>query len=187
MGLLNRDGKTRKERKEEKRQLKADRKEREDYFKNHHDFAVKAGGDLVYFNDTDKKIYFKRNFVTQIKEEFLQDYSNLANYRENIMTGEGKKKHGITRAVVGGAVAGGAGAIVGAGTAKRKPDVVKRMSLTILFKDNSFREVTFLDSDTKTDSMIYQASYNKLAQLETKLDSILAAQEQEAAEQRSNT
>lgn len=66
-------------------------------------------------------------------------------------------KGGIGRAIVGGVLAGGVGAIVGAGT-RGSSDVVKNLALRIITNDisNSMVMITLIKSDTKRDSAFYK-------------------------------
>jgi len=66
-------------------------------------------------------------------------------------------KGGIGRAIVGGVLAGGVGAIVGAGT-RGSSDVVKNLAIRIITNDisNSMVMITLIKSDTKRDSAFYK-------------------------------
>ena len=66
-------------------------------------------------------------------------------------------KGGIGRAIVGGVLAGGVGAIVGTGT-RGSSDVVKNLAIRIITNDisNSLVMITLINSDTKRDSAFYK-------------------------------
>lgn len=66
-------------------------------------------------------------------------------------------KGGIGRAIVGGVLAGGVGAIVGAGT-RGSSNVVKNLAIRIITNDisNSLVMITLINSDTKRDSDVYK-------------------------------
>ena len=61
-----------------------------------------------------------------------------------MMIGKITKHHGITRAVVGGALAGGVGAIVGATTGGKRNDFIDHLGLIITLKDGSNFEIVFI-------------------------------------------
>ena len=90
----------------------------------------------------------------------LFDFSDIKSFDVNVdnhveTTTTSKKKHGITRAVVGGVVAGPAGAIIGGMTGKNKgtstsKEVIDRISITIWLKDGSNLGYSFNQSQQST-------------------------------------
>ncbi len=66
-------------------------------------------------------------------------------------------KGGIGRALVGGVLAGGVGAIVGAGT-RGLSDIVKNLAIRIITNDisNPMVMITLINSDTKRDGLFYK-------------------------------
>lgn len=69
------------------------------------------------------------------------------------------QKGGIGRAVVGGVIAGGVGAIVGA-TTRQSKNIVNDLQIRILTNDinNSFYIIHIIDTETKKDSLIFKHS-----------------------------
>lgn len=69
-------------------------------------------------------------------------------------------KGGLGSAVVGGALFGGVGAIVGGGLGKKQKDVVSKMSVVINLKNEfvSRLDIPLITSDTKKGGMLYKGS-----------------------------
>lgn len=143
--------------------------------------------DGVYFNDNAETIYMKYKNLTKNGRESLKKYNELASYREVVDDMQENKKHGITRAVTGSLIAGPTGAIVGAATGGKTKKTVEKMKVILMFTDGSSREVNLIMGKLEMKSALYQQRFQKMVELEAKLDSILAAQEQETSEIRSNT
>lgn len=69
------------------------------------------------------------------------DFKEVLSYQINRNGHTEKKHHGITRAVVGGALAGGVGAIVGATTGGKNNDYVDHLGVIINLRDGSNDEI----------------------------------------------
>ncbi|EJN93089.1 SHOCT domain-containing protein [Oenococcus oeni] len=126
----------------------------------------------IIFSDKRNEVLIKKTLLG--KRYFVYPYKEIIGYKPIINGKSIKKHHGITRAIVGGALLGGAGAIVGAVTGGKQYDVVDKLAISIFFKDNKQFEMIFLNSETKTDSFTYktlQESFNLLA---NKLESIIS-------------
>lgn len=136
------------------------------------------------FKDDNAQVVYpvKADFKTKqliIEKSFLnkpvtKKFSEIVNYQQLERPTIIKKHHGITRALVGGAFAGGVGAIVGATTGGKHYDAVSRLSVTINFSDNTHREITFITTPTKTDGISYSLSYKGFQKLCALLDHIIA-------------
>lgn len=131
-----------------------------------------------YFSDQDQKIFVPKSLFLDNRKELLKDYNELQQYREILDDMQETKKHGITRAVAGGLIAGPAGAVVGASTGGKTKKSVDKMAVVLIFKDGTTFTINLIDKKTKTKSMFYKQKFEQLLQLEAKLDNILAAQEQ---------
>ena len=131
-----------------------------------------------YFSDEDQKIFVPKSLFLDNRKELLKDYNELQQYREILDDMQETKKHGITRAVAGGLIAGPAGAVVGASTGGKTKKSVDKMAVVLIFKDGTTFTINLIDKKTKTKSMFYKQKFEQLLQLEAKLDNILAAQEQ---------
>ncbi|GBD73878.1 hypothetical protein TEHN7126_1997 [Tetragenococcus halophilus subsp. halophilus] len=151
--------------------------------------ALKVQNDklvTIYFSDEDQKVFVPKSRFLDNQKEILRDYSELQQYREILDDMQETKKHGITRAVAGGLIAGPAGAIVGASTGGKAKKAVEKMAVALIFKDGTTFTINLIDKKTKTKSMIYKQKFEELLKLEAKLDSILASQKQETVEKGSN-
>ncbi|SYW16240.1 SHOCT domain-containing protein [Oenococcus oeni] len=126
----------------------------------------------LIFSDKRKEVLIKKALLD--KRYFVYPYKEIVGYKPIINGKSIKKHHGVTRAIVGGALLGGAGAIVGAVTGGKQYGAVNKLAISIFFKDNKQFEINFLNSETKTDSFTYktfQESFNLLA---NKLESIIS-------------
>ncbi len=126
----------------------------------------------LIFSDKRKEVLIKKALLD--KRYFVYPYKEIVGYKPIINGKSIKKHHGVTRAIVGGALLGGAGAIVGAVTGGKQYGTVNKLAISIFFKDNKQFEINFLNSETKTDSFTYktfQESFNLLA---NKLESIIS-------------
>lgn len=151
----------------------------------------------VSFNDVTKEISF--GTVDYLKDLFLDGdipptkypYSSLVKYEykegENTITQGGS---GLGRAIVGGLLFGGAGAIVGAATRTRtQKSVVSDMSVFITFDLNGKRYLKkvkineFLDNELKFGSMQYVQYMKQVEQLIGILDDIYFTYHKEETQQ----
>lgn len=113
----------------------------------------------ILFDDENKKIMFPKSILKLTKAK-IYNYSEIIEY-EILEDGESITKGGLGRAVVGGVLLGGVGAVVGGltggKTTKRK---IKTFQVKIVL-DNLAHPVEYIDmlngSETKSDSFIYKA------------------------------
>lgn len=125
-----------------------------------------------WFDDVDQTFYKQKSPFDPTTAKY--DYSSIASY-EPIVTGTSETKHhGITRALVGGALAGGAGAVVGAITGGKNYDVYNNVEIVVQMSDYSRFHIQLLASPMKADSFAIKTITNKLEQLCIKLDRIIS-------------
>lgn len=99
-----------------------------------------------YFDPQSETIFKDRSLLN--KDFKTYHFSDIVSYTP-IEQGHSKtKKHGITRAVVGGVLAGGAGAVVGALTGGKNYDYIDELGVTISFKDKETVELLMISSQT---------------------------------------
>lgn len=113
--------------------------------------VTKSYANSIYLDETNK--YFKI-------EKNIFDYDNLLSY-ELLEDGQSMHKGGLGRAVAGGLLFGGVGAIVGGVTGgKKTTGICNSMKLRISLKNAPIDVVyiTFILSETKTKSFIYRAA-----------------------------
>lgn len=114
-------------------------------------------------------------------------FSDLVNY-ELYENNSVIQKGGIGRAIVGGALFGEVGAIVGAQTRKSQ-NVVDSLYIRITLKSSGMKKITFIDSPTDRNGMIYKMERKSADEVLSELDLISAENQstaiQEAAQSQS--
>jgi len=129
--------------------------------------AISADG--LYADFTSKIAMRKLPF----KQQKLYYFKDITGYTPNIDGHEVKKHHGVARAVTGGILFGGAGAIVGAVTGGKQYDVISNISITVFLSDGGSFENTILSTETKPDSLTFQGSKGQLDSWCNLLDRII--------------
>lgn len=123
--------------------------------------SSKKIGNYIYFDDDNKKFAIPKISITgKVKDLQVYDYSSIINY-ELLEDGNTKEKGGIGRAVVGGALFGGVGAIVGASTGHKHKKTCSKLQIKITL-NNIDRPVVYVDfiiAETKKDGIIYKNVY----------------------------
>lgn len=121
--------------------------------------ATKKIGSYVHFDDREKKWGLPSLGV--VLPQNLYNYSDVIG-TQLLEDGKMVNKGGIGRALVGGALFGQTGAIVGAVTRKSK-DVCTSLKVKVTTNDMEKPAVfiTFLNKKTKKDSSAYKTAYNQ--------------------------
>lgn len=102
----------------------------------------------------------------------LENFSNLVSYDPILRTNNKSKHHGITRGIVGGALLGGAGAVVGAVTGHKNYSVISKMSILLRFKDNYTYEMKYITTDMSV-GMLTNSFEKDMNEMSTFLDNII--------------
>ena len=159
-----------KEIKNVKRQYKEDKKV--EYEELLSDFKTKGIPKYngLYFNNVDRKILIPKTLLLEFQ---LLNYEDLVSYTPTVRESTINKHHGVARAITGGAVFGGAGAIVGAATGRKSFAAVSKMSVLMNFKAGLTHTVNFINTDTKTNSLLFKAAEKNFSQFCALLDRIL--------------
>lgn len=157
-----------KEKKKEKEAKKIEQEKIVDYFKKNSDMVIED----IYFDDKFKKGFIKKSILSN-RQQLVFNYNELISYTPIFEGSKIKKHHGITRAVVGGVLAGPVGALVGAGTGGKEFESVKRLGVMLHFSDNSSTNYLILNTETKLDSFVGNTSMDIYNKLVAKLDWIL--------------
>ena len=147
--------------------------------------ATKKVGDYIYFDDNGKKFAIPQMGRSgAVKDLQIFDYSDMLDY-ELLEDGNSVSKGGIGRAIVGGALFGGVGAIVGGSTGhKRKGTCSKlQVKITINSMDDPVIYLNFIVTETKKDGSVYKQQY-ALAQEALSALAIIAQSNAAAAEGR---
>ncbi len=123
--------------------------------------ATKKVGKVFYVDDANKKWYLPR-----CKEsKSVYDYTDLLDY-ELIEDGNTVTSGSLGRAVAGGLVFGGLGAVVGGMTGKQKATCSK-LQIKITTKDISHPAlyISLLDYEVKKDSVTYKTAINEAQEI----------------------
>ena len=125
------------------------------------------------FDDTRRQILKKKSFL--FDPEFY-NYSDIISYRINQQGHNENKKHGITRALVGGALAGGVGAIVGATTGGKQTDYIDHLGIIVNLKNGNNFEIVFIRKidEIKSNSFTARSIISDVNSLISLLDAIIA-------------
>ena len=127
--------------------------------------ATKKIGTFVEFDDNQKKWLVLSSFLGKRDKSIVYNYSDIVHF-ELLEDEESVAKGGLGRALVGGALFGGTGAIVGGVTGKRKnKGVCTSMKLKVTINDvnNPAVYINFIETKTKKSGMVYK-NISKLAQ-----------------------
>lgn len=126
--------------------------------------------DKCYFDSNSRRIFKDKSMFAPYK---IINYSDIIGFRP-IEQGHSKtKKHGITRAIVGGALAGGIGAVVGATTGGKNFDYIDKLGVSIALKNNQNLEIMFIKTSTKK-GFLTDVSYEDYSKLCALLNGITA-------------
>ncbi|MDO7879945.1 MULTISPECIES: SHOCT domain-containing protein [Enterococcus] len=161
--------------KREKENRKAENEKILEYFKNHSDYNV---GDM-YFDDKHGKIFIKKS-LTMNRSQAVYNYDELISYTPIFEGGKIKKHHGITRAIVGGVIAGPVGAVVGAGTGGKEFDTIKRLGFILHLTENRSQNYMLIISESKTDSFLTKSTLEDYNNIAAKLDQIISSNTKES-------
>ncbi|MFB5519465.1 SHOCT domain-containing protein [Enterococcus casseliflavus] len=165
----------------EKANRKAENEKILEYFKNHSDYKV---GDM-YFDDKHGKLFIKKSF-TMNRSQAVYNYDELISYTPIFEGGKIKKHHGITRAIVGGVLAGPVGAVVGAGTGGKEFDTIKRLGFILHLTENRSQNYMLMISESKSDSFLTKSAMEDYNNIAAKLDQIISSNTQRSASADSN-
>ena len=88
------------------------------------------------------------------------------------------QKGGVGRAIVGGALFGDVGAIVGAQTRKSE-NVVDALYIRLALKSVGMRKIVFISSETKRNSIFYKSAKQTADEVMSRLDIILSKNQTE--------
>ena len=134
--------------------------------------ATRGVGKLIKFDDNAKKILFPKTLLTKAR---IYNYSELLEY-EILEDGNTITKGGLGSAVVGGALFGGIGAVVGGLTGgKKSKEVVRSLKVKIVL-DNKIVPAEYIEL-FKKDGFVYRAAKQEAEDIVAILASISAENE----------
>lgn len=116
--------------------------------------VTKEVSDYLEVDEKNKK------FLMPLTKRKIYNFSDLLDF-ELLEDGDIVSKGGLGRALVGGALFGGVGAIVGGVTSKRK-NVYTSLKIKIILNDigNSVEYINFIDDTTPKDSVLHKNRFN---------------------------
>ena len=142
--------------------------------------ATRGVRKIIQFDDNSKKILFPKTLLTRAR---IYDYSELLGY-EILEDGNTITKGGLGSAIVGGALFGGVGAVIGGLTGgKKSKEVVKSLKVKIVL-DNKIvpaEYIELLKTEFKKDGFVYRAAKQEAEYIVAILASISAENEKNQA------
>lgn len=141
--------------------------------------ATKKIGTFIEFDDNQKKWLIPDGFLGKKKNPKIYNYRDIVDF-ELLEDGETITKGGLGRAVAGGMLLGGVGAVVGGVTGKKKSKAICN-SLKIKITLNNINDpvvyINFLTATTKKESLTYKTLYNSAQECLSVLQLICSSQE----------
>ena len=137
--------------------------------------ATKAVGNFIQFDDRNRKFAIpKTNLIGKIKDLAIYDYSDILDY-ELIEDGNSISKGGVGRAIVGGALFGGIGAIVGGSTGHKQKSTCSKLQVKITMNNMSYPTIyiNFIEVETKKDGLLYKQLYSSAQETMSLLDIVV--------------
>ncbi|MCR5144152.1 MAG: SHOCT domain-containing protein [Lachnospiraceae bacterium] len=123
--------------------------------------ATKKIGNYVYFDDANKKFAIPKVTLTgKVKDLKIFNYEDILDF-ELLEDGNSVSKGGVGRAIVGGALFGGVGAIVGGSTGHKMKNTCSKLQIKLTFNniESPTAYINFIVAETKKDSFIYKQTY----------------------------
>lgn len=143
--------------------------------------ATDTVGKLFFVDKTNQRFYIPVPATTLYnKTPIVYSFDNIVDY-ELVVDGESYTKGGasIGRALVGGAIFGGAGAIIGGSTGKRKQkEFIKKMYIKISLKHpyDSYTEIPLISTEVKKGSLTYNIMTESANKILALLDSMVVSE-----------
>lgn len=129
---------------------------------------TKKVGNYFYIDENKKQWVIPDGvFSEKIKKAHIYNYSDIVNF-ELIEDGNSIAKGGLGRAVVGGALFGGVGAVVGGITGKKKLKKTcskLQIKITLNNLDKPAEYINLIMTEFKKDSFVYQTAYKSAQEI----------------------
>lgn len=125
--------------------------------------ATKKIKGFIEFDDNQEKFIILTSILGRKKSDNIYNYSDIIDF-ELLEDGDSVAKGGLGRALVGGALFGGTGAIVGGVTGKRKnKGVCNSLRIKITMNDIKFPTayINFIETATKKTGFVYKNIYEQ--------------------------
>lgn len=141
--------------------------------------ATKKIGAYIEFDDNQKKWLVPDGFLGKKKNPKIYKYSDIVDF-ELLEDGESITKGGLGRAVAGGVLFGGIGAVVGGVTGGKKSKSIctsLKIKITVNDINNPVVYLKLLGAETKKNSFIYKTACNSAQECLSVLQLINNSQE----------
>lgn len=128
----------------------------------------------LYLDENRKKICLPMGFVKKkIDPNRIFNYADILNY-ELLEDGNSVSKGGVGRAVVGGALFGGVGAIVGGSTGQKQKQTCTKLQIKITTNNikHPVEYIDFIIMETRKDNIIYKNAFDSAQKVLSTLDII---------------
>lgn len=129
--------------------------------------ATKKVGKYIQFDEQNKKWIIPNGFFGSIVNAKVHDFKEIIEY-ELLEDGESVTKGGLGRAVVGGVLLGGVGAIVGGVTGRKKTNsIINSLKIKITLDDSSnpVAYINLINSPVKSKSIVYKTAYSEAQEI----------------------
>lgn len=150
--------------------------------------ATKTIGNFIHFDNENQKFALPKTTMTgKIVDYQIYDYSSILDF-ELLEDGNSVEKGGVGRALVGGSLFGGVGAIVASNTGHKHKKTCSKLQIKITLNDMAAPVVyiNFIEAETKKDGFIYKSVY-PLAQEALSLLNIICQSQKENTNQNTTT
>lgn len=140
---------------------------------------TKKIGSFIEFDDNQMKWLIPDGFLGKKKNPKIYKYSDIVDF-ELLEDGESITKGGLGRAVAGGVLFGGVGAVVGGITGgKKSKSICNSLKIKITINDinNPVVYINILTSPTKKDNFIYKSLFKSAQECLSTLQLICSKQE----------
>lgn len=134
--------------------------------------ATKQVRGCLYLDEAKRQWAVPKGFWrNKVKE--AHDYSEILNY-EVVEDGNSISKGGVGRAIVGGLLFGGIGAIVGGVTGHKSKSTCNRLEVIINLNNinNPLEKITLISAETKKDSIVYKSAIQQAQEITALLEII---------------
>lgn len=120
---------------------------------------------LLYIDETRKLWAIPKGFFTSKIYE-VYEYSDILSY-EIVEDGNSISKGGVGRAIMGGILFGGVGAIVGGVTGHKSKATCTRLEVIIKLNSMSkpLEKITLISTETRKDSLLYSAAIKRAQEI----------------------
>lgn len=148
-------------RNEQEKIIEQNKQSKNELKENNYFNVSKKVGNYIYFDEFNKKWTIPQGlFKKKINNSMIHSYNDITDF-ELIEDGNTISKGGIGRAVVGGALFGDIGAIVGGVTGHKYKQTCTRLQIKITLNDinSPIEYINFIDTETKKDSIIYKSAF----------------------------